>query len=474
MSRNRPNFVIIMTDQQRGDCLGIEGRKGLMTPNLDNLAAAGVRFTCAYSATPTCIAARRTLMSGQEPATHGLVGYLDDQEWHIDHTLPGELRRTGYQTALVGRDMHLYPSRKRYGFEWMTLLGDDYVRWLDEHSSPWQGGRYGHGVGSCDRTARPWHMAEWQHPTHWTVEQALRFLDNRDPSCPFFVVVSFAAPHQPLTPPTFYFERYLRTDMGEPVIGDWATPSVGNVADLSPASWKVKLEGEVLRETYAGYYGLINHVDDQIARFLTRLQAEAKNTYVLFTSDHGEMLGDHYMWRKRVPYEGSARVPFLLAGPDIGPGTICDQPVGLQDIMPTFLELAGVPVPDTVEGASLLSLIRRQTEHWRPFIHGEHADCPSLPNRTGMHFLTDGKEKYIWLTDSGREQLFDLIQDPKECHDLAASPESAERLRKWRVRLIQELKDRPEGFTDGKQLIAGRPYTAGMPHVHGIPPVPRE
>ena len=464
MSADRPNLVMIVTDQQRGDCLSIEGRKGLMTPNLDALAASGVRFTRAYSATPTCIAARRTIFSGQAPATHGLVGYQDGLEWRIEHTLPAELSRVGYQTVWVGRDMHQRPHRKRFGFDYIVTGQHDYARWLAEHSSPWQGGAFGHGLGGCDRTVRPWHMEEWKHPTHWTVEQALRFLDDRDPTCPFFLVVSFHAPHQPLTPPAFYLDRYLNADLGEPVIGEWATPPD---SAWNPASWNVNLQGDEVRRVFAGYYGMINHVDDQIARFLLRLRRVAKNTYVLFTSDHGEMLGDHYMWRKRVPYEGSARVPFFLQGPEIPGGVVCDRPVGHEDIMPTFLELAGAAIPGSVDGRSLLPLFQGGRPDWREYMHGEHAVTPSIKGESGMHYLTDGKEKYMWFTSSGAEQLFDLIEDPDECRNLAALAESLERLGVWRRRLIEKLAGRPEGFTDGRKLIPGRPYVPAMPHVHG-------
>ena len=478
MKRDRPNLVIILTDQQRGDCLGIEGRKGLLTPNLDCLAASGVRFTRAYSTCPTCIAARRSLMSGQKPATHRMVGFRAHQEWHIEHTLPAELRRAGYQTAIVGRDMHLHPPRKRYGFDQMITTNHDYRRWLDEHSSPWQGRNRGHGVRDAFWMTRPWHLPEWQHETNWTIEEALRFLDGRDPSCPFFLIVSFYPPHPPLTPPAFYLDRYLRADLPDPVVGDWATPPEKTDL-LNPGSFYMQAPSEAARLFCAGYYALINHIDDQIARFLPRVRKEAPNTYILFTSDHGEMMGDHYWRHKGLPYEGAARIPLLLSGPEIPPALTCDKPVCLEDVMPTLLDVAGLPTPTTVEGRSLVPLSGGLTADWRVYLHGEHAHDAGWyefggvghpPRITGMHYLTDGKDKYIWFTGNGREQLFDLLSDPTECRDLAGKPEHASRLALWRERLIEELQDRPEGFTDGKQLIAGRPYGAMLPHAHGNAP----
>lgn len=122
MGDKRPNFLLIMTDQQRGDCLSIDGHPVLLTPNMDSIAGSGARFRHAYSTCPVCIPARRSLMTGRFPTGHGMVGYAENVEWHAPPTLPGVLRDAGYQTALVGRSMHLSPPRKRYGFESMVTL----------------------------------------------------------------------------------------------------------------------------------------------------------------------------------------------------------------------------------------------------------------------------------------------------------------------------------------------------------------
>ena len=185
------------------------------------------------------------------------------------------------------------------------------------------------------------------------------------------------------------------------------------------------------------------------------------NTVVILTSDHGEMLGDHYLWRKSLPYEGSARIPLLLRAPErfgIKRGSAVDKPVCLEDIMPTVLDMAGVEIPDTVDGQSLLSVCRGEDAPWRPYVHIE------CTGGLGNQALTDGKEKYIWFVGDGREQFFDLTKDPRECHDLSADPEMKDRVSYWRDLLVQELKDRPEGFSDGERLIAGRPYPSILPH----------
>ena len=460
---DRPNFLLIMTDQQRGDCLGVEGHPVLMTPNMDGIANAGVRFRRAYSTCPVCIPARRSLMSGQFPATHGMVAYQDGVAWDAPPTLPGVLRDAGYQTVLVGRNMHQFPVRKRFGFDQM-IGHDDYYPWLEQNAPHDSGGWFGGGVTHNDWTARPWHLDDHLHFTNWTVNRSLEFLEERDPSCPFFLVVSFIAPHPPLQPPAFYMDRYLRTGVPPPVIGDWASlPGPASAGNDSVAPGKLNLTGEALRSCRAAYYGLINHVDDQIRRLLNPVigiqKMTGNNTVVLFTSDHGEMLGDHYRWRKSLPYEPAARIHLLVSAParfGLRVGSVPEQPVCLEDIMPTVLDMAGVKIPDTVDGQSLFPLLRGEQPSWRSHLHIENA-----PNH---HALTDGREKFIWLAHDGSEQFFDLTSDPTECRNLISDPTWGARIGIWRNRLIAQLKDRPEGFTDGKRLIPGRPYKTLLPH----------
>ncbi|NLF94787.1 MAG: arylsulfatase [Oligosphaeraceae bacterium] len=465
--QKQPNIILLFTEQHRGDCLSIEGHPVLLTPNMDEIGARGVRFTRAYSNCPTCIAARRSLLSGQFPATHGLVGYREGCEWQIEQTLPAVLRKHNYETCWVGRSMHQFPADKNFGFEKMVKsdhrdqCGNDYQQYFQQRRPDDWEGVYGTGVMHNDWTARPWHLEEDLHPTNWTVHEALRFLRQRDQSRPFFLVVSFLAAHPPFLPPAFYLERYLRTGVPEPFIGDWAVPPANGGRGLPVDSTRVDLRGEALLCARAGYYGLLNHLDDQIRRILAPVtgvdRMTGNNTVVMLSSDHGELLGDHYLWRKTLPYEGSARVPLLLRAPErfgLQPNTVCAEPVCLADLMPTILDFAGVPIPDSVDGQSLLPLARGDNPAWREFLHIEHAPF--------HHSLTDGQEKYIWFAADGREQLFRLSDDPHECHNLAGESEEAQCLSRWRERLIQHLAKRPEGFSDGKQLIPGRQYAATL------------
>ncbi len=467
MPDERPDILILFAEQHRGDCLSSAGHPVLLTPNMDHIGGEGTRFTSAYSTCPVCVPARRSLVSGQFPFTHGARTNVVT-EWEIHNTLPRMLQENVYQTAWIGRSMHQHPQEKTFGWEKMTWSisreKNEYHDFLDRNLP--EGGAYYHGSGVMhnDWTARSFHLPEHLHHTNWTIHEAQKFLDTRDTTRPFCMVASFLASHPPLIPPAFYMDRYLRTGVPDPVIGDWAVPPKNGGIGLSVQAARVHLKGEALLSCRAGYYGLINHMDDQIRRLMNGIVGgvDPRNTVIIYTADHGEMLGDHYLWRKIVPYEGSCHIPMLIQAPrsfGFPRGQVLDHPVCLEDIMPTVLELSGTPIPDTVEGRSLVPLLAGQTStSWRDFVHVE---CAPM-----HHTLSDGKEKFIWFARDGREQFFRLSDDPSECHDLIAKPEEAERIEMWRRRLIEELKDRPEGFSNGKQLVSGCDYPADGRRYH--------
>ena len=448
---NQPNIILILSDQLRGDCLSCLGHPVAETPNLDQLAGEGIQFRRAYSPCPSCVPARRSLMTGMTPYRAGMVGYQDYEPWNYEHTLAGGLTKAGYQSINIGRT-HFYPPRLHLGFEQLILNKEEYESWLRERG--FQGGKFGQGVDNNSWIGRPSHLPEHYMEEAWLVNQAEDFLGRRDTTRPFFMCLSLAGPHPPWCPPEFYFHLFNDKEIPLPVVGDWAE---GNACEDEPwdvNAWRRRLPEHLTHRAQAAYHAMVAFVDAQIGRFLRtlRLQGFSSDTWILFASDHGEMLGDHHLWRKTYAYEGSARIPLILRPPRGSQRFVneaCEELAGLEDIMPTLLEIGGASIPDTVEGQSLLSLVRGETTP-RSYYHGEHA--PAYGPEAAHQFLVNQKWKYIWNPVTGIEQLFDLENDPSECNNLASLEEYEDSLNTWRERLAHELKDRVEGFSDGIQL----------------------
>lgn len=473
----RPNFIVIHTDQQRYDCIGAaHRRKGIYTPSIDSIADQGANFTSAYCTCPLCIPQRMSLLTGQLPEHHGLFSNTGIPYIPLETTLPLEMRKGGYQTALVGRTMHTYPVDLSYGFEYYLPgdpssekkdTSDAFFKYLRDHSDMDDGGYYGGGSSNNSRAAYPFHLPDACHQTKWATNRALDFLDSHDPSRPYMLFVGYYAPHSPHNPPAeFYREYYERSDLDEPYISEWDVPPVSSGNLMARYN---TLTAEENRRLYAGYYGNIAFIDSQVSRIVMRALAE-RNTYVIFTSDHGEMLGDHYLMQKNRPYEGAVHIPFVMMGPGIPDGQVIDAPVGWHDIMPTLLDLAGLEIPASVDGRSLAPLLHgEKPTDWRKTIHGEcchdfmfdakqrpQSDLHNFVYEKGSQYITDGKLKYIWYVTSGKEQLFDVEHDYQEQKDLSANPEYAATLQQFREILVKELTGRPEGFSDGKHLIPGQ------------------
>ena len=221
---------------------------------------------------------------------------------------------------MIGK-LHLNPMRKRYGFNHIQLAdatrgnNNDYVEWLQQYH-----GRndidpgMAHGVSANGWVGRPHHLPEEQMHTFWCINRALDFLRKRDPTVPFFLNISFIDPHPPLTPPLHYYQRYIERELPLPIVGDWAPEFEGVQKGLDPNAWEICLDDYDMQCARAAYYGMINFIDDQIGR-LIQSAGGVRDCLVIFTSDHGEMLGDHNLYRKTWPYEASARVPFLMRAP---------------------------------------------------------------------------------------------------------------------------------------------------------------
>lgn len=462
------NVILLMTDQHRWDCMGCNGSELLQTPHLDSLAADGVNFSHAYSAVPSCIPARAILMTGQTAWHAGCLGMGAGQaQMRTDfaHTLPATLAENGYHTQLVGK-MHFSPQRALNGFHNSVLdehLGldkhfvSDYQEYFDRNAPE--------GVHMRDHLrdwnsmiCRPWNLPEHLHPTNWTAREARKFIERRDPEKPFFLCNSYIRPHSPYDPPQHFWDMYKDRDIPKPAIGDWASLHEAPDAARSISAWHGKRTESEIRQARIGYYASITHVDNQIGTLLNYLKEQGlyRDSLIIFTSDHGDMMGDHNMWRKTYAYEGSTRIPFIVkfpAGMKMPRNLTCDSVVELRDVMATILDVCGIDRPRTVDGCSVAEAVNGG--EWREYLHGEHCTCYSTDEE--MQYVTDGTRKYIWFPRTGREQFFDLSADPRECHDLSGDAERQEEVALWRQRLIDSVAERPGLVKDGQLVVQNEP-----------------
>ena len=454
---DRPNILFLMSDQHRGDCLGCDGNSAIATPNLDRLASEGGRFRSAYTSVPSCTPARAGILTGLSPWNHGMLGYSRVAQ-DYPREMPKMIRAAGYRTLGIGK-MHFHPQRNTHGYE-RTILDEsgraqsedfvsDYRQWFKKVAPDLDPDAT--GIGWNSHRAGKYALPEHLHPTRWTGDEAVEFLQSYQDSSPFLLKVSFARPHSPYDAPERFWKMYENAALPERVLGDWCERHAQRGKPHSDSLWQGDLGPETSRQARVGYYANVSFIDEQVGRILEALETrgQLENTLILFTADHGDMLGDHHLWRKTYGNEASARIPMLLRCPaslTLGNrGQVFQQPVELRDIMPTFLHAAGVDYdPEWFDGRSMLDMFRGKTDGWRQYIDLEHSTCYAKENNwTG---LTDGRVKYIYYAPDGREQLFDLDKDPNETRDLSGLAEHADTLRKWRRRMVDHLSERGEPF----------------------------
>jgi len=454
----RPHVLLVTTDHWPGSLLGVAGHPTIQTPTLDQIARNGARFTRAYSECPVCIPARRTLLTGTTPRTHG------DRTFQVELPMPGvptvaqSFRDQGYQAYAVGK-LHVYPPRDRAGFDDVILNeeGRPQYGWIDDYElflgdRGFVGEQFTHGMSNNDYVTRPWHLPEDCHVTNWTTREMCRMIQRRDPTRPGFWYLSYSHPHPPLAPLACYLDMYRDVDLGRPLIGRWAED-----VDALPYLLRRHLDrdepmhAQAIAAAYRAFFALCTHIDHQLRLVIGTLREEGllDNTILLFTADHGDMLGQHRQWAKRLYYEGSANIPMLLMGtkdcPRVGIRRTDDRLVGLQDVMPTLLDLAGLEIPDSVEGQSMVGDARRST------FYGEHGESDDA-----TRMLHDGRFKLIYYPIGNRRQLFDLERDPHELEDLAGSSKHADVLERLTAALVREMHGSDARWiTDG--ALTGEP-----------------
>ena len=459
---SHPNVLLVSTDHWPAELLGVAGHPDILTPTLDELARSGTRFRNAYGECPVCIPARRTLMTGVSPRTHGDRDFGETMPMPELPTMAQTFRDAGYQAYAVGK-LHVYPQRSRIGFddvildeEGRTQYGviDDYEAFLTDQG--YAGQQFDHGMSNNDYAVRAWHLPEETHATNWATQQMVRTIKRRDPSRPAFWFLSYRHPHPPIVPVETYLEMYRNVELRWPTQGRWCH---GELPYLLQAvrDRAAHMGARQIQDALQAFYALCTHIDHQLRVVIGTLREEGvlDNTVICFTSDHGDMLGRHGMWAKRLFYEASANVPMILVGAEgdgrVGHHRVDDRLVGWQDIMPTLLDLAGIDIPASVEGISMVGGPQRE------WLYGEVGE-----NDHATRMIRRGTYKLVYYPAGNTRQLFDLDADPVEINDLSASPEHESELAQLTEILTDQLYGGDEGWIEAGQL-KGRPNRTFRP-----------
>ena len=423
----RPNILVLMVDQLAGTLFPDGPADWLHAPNLKKLAARSVRFANAYTASPLCAPARAAFMSGQLPSRTGV--YDNAAEFRSDiPTYAHHLRRAGYLTTLSGK-MHFVGPDQLHGFE-ERLTTDIYPAdfgWTPDYRKPgeridWWYHNMGSvtGAGVAEITNQLEYDDDVAHQAKAKIYDLSRGLDAR----PWMMTVSFTHPHDPYVARRKYWDLYEGCEHLMPEVGlipySEQDPHSKRIFDAS--DWhKYDISDDMVQRSRRAYFANISYCDDKIGEILQALEDTRQEAIVVFVSDHGDMLGERGLWFKMTFYDGSSRVPLMLAAPGLEPGLVTD-PVSTLDVTPTLCELAGISMEEVMpwtDGQSLLPLAAGtpRAEAVAMEYAAEASNAPLVSLRKGRWKLN--------LCKLDPDQLFDLEADPHELRNLADDPAHA-------------------------------------------------
>lgn len=421
----KPNILLIMCDQLRADVLGCYGNRLVKTPNIDRIAKSGICFDRAYSQTPVCMPARHALISGKNAFELGMMENTRRRK-EIRNPMPKLIRDAGYFTCAVGK-MHFTPVREHFGFDRMYLseeipahiVNDDYLEFLISKG-------YGHVTEPHGRRSEYYYvpqdseLPEDIHTTAWTGRKTCEMI-RKNRSLPHFIFSSFIKPHPPFDPCKPFNTMYDENEVPLPERREYERFHYDPVIDHQN-DYKVNgidtVDDAKTRKIRAYYYACVSQVDKYIGEILDTLEEYGlyDNTLIVLTTDHGEMLGDHYAFGKRMYYEQSTRIPFIVSWPEMLPqGVRRDHFVIMQDILPTLVKAAGGNVPEDIAGNDIMGICKDTGLPWRDHIIGEYGK-----NEYTKFMYRWDDWKYIYIARGGIEVLYNLKQDPGEFNNVAA------------------------------------------------------
>lgn len=443
-----PNILFITTDQQRFDTLGVNGSAVCKTPHIDSLAASGMNFSRAYTPIPLCSPARMSLLTGLYPHNHGGLSNPDlfrAQNYNLSPSAPtfvGPLRQAGYRLGYVGK-WHVSTRHTPLDFGF-----DDYVS-LEAYN------RFRAESGYAPATAPP-NRFQINHGTdpapishsgpRFFANSAVRLLEQYAAAGrPFFLRLDFVEPHHPCVVPEPFASMYDPADIPKwPAFDDPLQNKPFMQTRLRQIWNTVGMTWKECASFLALYWGSVSQIDHEVGRVLAACArlGIADETVVIFTSDHGDMCGNHRLFEKAyLAYEDVVHVPLVIRYPQVtSPGSVCDLPVHhFLDLMPTFLEVTGLPAPKGIDGRSLLPLLRGTSPtDWPVDIfteyHGQQFGLYS------QRMLKVGRYKYV-LNLSDISELYDLEEDPAELHNLIDDPAMRPTLRHLQALLLERMSN---------------------------------
>ena len=437
MNTQRPNILWYCTDQQRFDTIGALGNPHVATPTIDSLVNNGVALTHAYCQSPICTPSRSSFMTGMYPSRVHNTRNGNETFPAYPPVITKLIADSGYDCGLIGK-FHLQSAGHRTepriddGFSYWKFShaprddwseGHDYAQWVSS-----RGGDLDALRESEDRVPPEYHQ------TTWGSECAIDFIkSHQDASQPWLLNLNIYDPHPPFIPPKAYADRFDAAKMPGPYFRDSDLTQQTKLASLDFQDELRTPEEHNAFQVQAWYYAMIAQIDDQLARILATLDATGQrdNTIILFTSDHGEALGDHGLMFKGCRfYEGLVRVPLIFSWPGkFASGVQSDALVELLDMTSTLMELCQLETPDYMQGKSLMPILRGETDghDHREFVRSEYFDAldPHFTGGTGTFGTMYRTRKYKLCMYHNKQlgELYDLEADPWEFNDLWDSPE---------------------------------------------------
>ena len=438
----RPNRLLLYTDQQRADTIAALGNPYIQTPALDSLVREGVSFTSAYTPSPVCVAARCSLLLGRWAHQTGCVSNMPMPQERT--SLMGLLHDAGYSTHGVGK-MHFSPDgRKLWGFETRDHSEEGGMRENDDFCDMLRENGFGHlsdpnGVRSeWYYVPQPSQLPERLHHRRWVADRSLQFLTRRDRSRPFFLWSSFIKPHPPFESPLPWSRLYKPVEMPFPYMprGCEELLTYWNRLQNRYKYRDQGFDGNLVRLIRCAYYAAISFVDYNIGRILAQLaeEGELDNTLVVFTSDHGELLGDYGSYGKRSILDAASRIPLLVRYPErVGGGERCSRVASAVDVLPTCLAAAGLSASAEHVGVDLADLAAGGTDR-------DAVLCQYQQDDMGLYGLITDDYKYIYSAPDNREWLLRRAEGQPEDRSLAGNPAYESVLADMRERLMARFR----------------------------------